>query len=104
MTSETDNKCCHTDEMHRRTPQDTKSLLNRLSRIEGQIRGIRRMVEEEAYCIDIITQVSAAGSALNSFAKVILSEHIRHCVADDVREGNQDKIDELINTLQKMMK
>ena len=104
MTSETDNKCCHTDELQRRTPQDTKSLLNRLSRIEGQIRGIRRMVEEEAYCIDIITQVSAAGSALNSFAKVILSEHIRHCVADDVREGNQDKIDELINTLQKMMK
>ena len=86
------------------SPQDTRSLLNRLSRIEGQIRGIRRMVEEEAYCIDIITQVSAARSALNSFSREILSDHIRHCVTEDVKEGSQDKIDELINTLQKMMK
>ena len=87
-----------------RTEKEMKSLLNRLSRIEGQVRGIRRMVEEDAYCIDILNQVSAANSALNSFSKVILSEHIRSCVAEDVREGSSDKLDELIRTLPKLMK
>ena len=95
--------CCH--ELHKvRTEKEMKSLLNRLSRIEGQVRGIRRMVEEDAYCIDILNQVSAANSALNSFSKVILSEHIRSCVAEDVREGSSDKLDELIRTLPKLMK
>lgn len=87
-----------------RTEKEMRGLLNRLSRIEGQVRGIRRMVEEDAYCIDILNQVSAANSALNSFSKVILSEHIRSCVAEDVREGSSDKLDELIRTLPKLMK
>ena len=87
-----------------RSEKELKSLLNRLSRIEGQIRGIRRMVETDAYCIDIITQVSAANSALNSFSKMLLSEHIRTCVADDVRKGKEEKLDELVKTLQKLMK
>ena len=81
-----------------------KSLSNRLARIEGQIRGIRRMLDENAYCIDIISQASAAGSALNSFSMELLAEHIRHCVREDVAEGKDEKLDELVHTLQKMMR
>ncbi len=95
--------CCH-DQHKVRSEKEMKSLLNRLSRIEGQVRGIRRMVEENAYCIDILNQVSAANSALNSFTKVILSDHIRSCVAEDVREGSSEKLDELVRTLPKLMK
>jgi len=91
--------------MHKiRTDQEIRSMINRLNRIEGQIRGIRRMVQENAYCIDILNQVSAANSALNSFTKILLSDHIRSCVAEDVREGNEEKLDELVKTLQKLMK
>jgi len=93
--------CCRTK---KRSEKELKDLTNRLNRIEGQIRGIRRMLEEDAYCIDILTQVSAANCALNSFTKVILSEHIKSCVAEDVREGNEEKLDELVRTLQKLMK
>ena len=101
--AENQSPCCH--DLHKvRSEKDIKSLLNRLSRIEGQIRGIRRMVEENAYCIDILNQVSAANSALNSFTKVILSDHIRSCVAEDVREGSSQKLDELVKTLPKLMK
>lgn len=81
-----------------------KSLSNRLARIEGQIRGIRRMLDENAYCIDIISQASAAGSALNSFSKELLAEHIRHCVREDVAQGKDEKLDELVHTLQKLMR
>lgn len=97
------NCCCH----HRtkeRTPEEYKDLINRLSRIEGQIRGLKRMVEEGAYCPDILTQSAAAGSALNSFNRVLMANHIRTCVADDIREGNDETIDELLKTLQKLMK
>ena len=79
-------------------------MINRLSRIEGQVRGIKRMVEENAYCPDILVQVSAANAALNSFNKVLLAEHIRTCVAEDIREGNEETIDELVLVLQKLMK
>ena len=78
--------------------------MNRLSRIEGQIRGIRRMVENDAYCPEILVQVSAANAALNSFNKVLLANHIRTCVAEDIREGKEETIDELVATLQKLMK
>ena len=81
-----------------------KSLSNRLARIEGQIRGIRRMLDENAYCIDIISQASAASSALNSFSKELLAEHIRHCVREDVAQGKDEKLDELVHTLQKLMR
>ena len=94
--------CC--DRSKERSEEEYRDLLNRLSRIEGQIRGIRGMVERSAYCIDILNQVSAAGSALNSFTKVLLASHIRSCVAEDVREGREDKLEELVNTLQKLMK
>ena len=79
-------------------------MSNRLSRIEGQVRGVRKMVEEDVYCPDILIQVSAINAALNSFNKVLLAEHIRSCVADDIREGKDETIDELVGVLQKLMK
>ena len=79
-------------------------MLNRLSRIEGQVRGVRKMVEDDVYCPDILIQVSAINAALNSFNKVLLAEHIRSCVADDIREGKDETIDELVGVLQKLMK
>ncbi len=93
--------CCrHKD----RTPAEHKALLNRLSRIEGQVRGIRGMLEKDAYCVDILVQVAAANSALNSFSKELLAQHISTCVADDLREGSNEKLDELIKLLPKLMK
>lgn len=98
-----DNKdCCH--KTKERSTKEFKGLLNRLNRVEGQIRGIKRMLEENAYCTDILVQVSAANAALNSFNKVLLAEHIRTCVAEDIRNGKEDTIDELVVTLQKLMK
>lgn len=88
----------------KRSEKECRDLMNRLSRVEGQIRGIKRMVEEDAYCTDILIQVSAANAALNSFNKVLLAEHIRTCVAEDIRCGREDTIDELVATLQKLMK
>ena len=79
-------------------------MLNRLSRIEGRVRGIRKMVENDVYCPDILIQVSAVNAALNSFNKVLLAEHIRSCVAEDIREGKEETIDELVLVLQKLMK
>ena len=87
-----------------RDPKEQKDLINRLNRIEGQIRGIRKMVEEDAYCIDILNQVSAANSALNSFTKALLAQHIRTCVAEDLHRGNDEKLEELVKTLQKLMR
>lgn len=96
------NNCCH--KTKERSEKEYKNLLNRLNRIEGQIRGIKKMVEEDAYCTDILIQVAAVNAALNSFNKVLLSEHIRTCVADDIREGKDETIDELVVTLQRLMK
>ncbi len=87
-----------------RTTDEQKVLMTRLKKIEGQIRGIEKMVETDAYCPDILIQVSAATSALNSFNKVLLQCHIRSCVADDIRAGSDEAIDELCNVLQKLMK
>lgn len=95
-------ECCH--KTKKRTEKEYKDLVNRLSRIEGQVRGIKRMLEEDAYCPEILIQVSAVNAALNSFNKVLLAEHIRSCVADDIRQGNDEIIDELVATLQKLMK
>ena len=86
-----------------RDEEELKSLSNRLARIEGQVRGIRNMLENDAYCVDILTQVSAAQSALNGFSKELLSSHIKTCVADGVRNGEDDKIDELVETIKKLM-
>ena len=96
-------ECCQ-GRIKKRTEEEYKSLINRLNRIEVQIRGIRGMVEKDAYCIDILTQASAASAALNAFSRELLSAHIRTCVAQDVRAGKDETIEELVNTLQKMMK
>ncbi len=96
-------KCCN-NKTKKRTPEEYKKLINRLNRIEGQIRGIRKMLEEDAYCPDILIQASAANAAINAFSKELLSEHIKTCVAEDVRAGKDEVIDELLVTLQKMMK
>ena len=87
-----------------RSEKEYKDLIHRLNRIEGQIRGIRGMVEKDAYCTDILVQVSAVNAALNSFNKVLLANHIRTCVAEDIRAGKDETVDELVVTLQKLMK
>ena len=87
-----------------RSPEEYKKLINRLSRIEGQIRGIRSMVESGAYCPDILVQAAAVNAAVNAFNKELLVSHIRTCVAQDIRDGNDAVIDELVETLQKLMK
>ena len=95
---------CPACRIKERSEEEYKDLINRLNRVEGQIRGIKGMLEKDAYCIDILNQVSAANCALNSFTKVLLANHMRSCVADDIREGNDEKLDELVKTLQKLMK
>ena len=87
-----------------RDENERHDLMNRLKRIEGQIRGLQRMLDENAYCPDILTQASAVHSALNSFCRVLLANHIRTCVSDDLRAGRGEAVDELMDTLQKLMK
>lgn len=94
--------CCH--KTKKRSDDEVRSLMNRLSRIEGQIRGIRGMLEKDAYCADILTQAAAANAALNAFGRELLASHIRSCVAEDIRSGKDETIDELLAILQKMMK
>ena len=96
--------CCHGHKTKERSEKEYKDLVNRLSRIEGQVRGIRKMVETDCYCTDILMQVSAVSAALNSFNKVLLANHIRTCVAEDIRDGRDETIDELVATLQKLMR
>ena len=103
MSERNEEMCCSAKKKVR-TQKELKDFTNRLSRIEGQVRGIKKMIEEEAYCPDILTQVSAVQAALNSFSRRLLGSHIRECVADDIREGRDESIDELLITLQKMMK
>ena len=97
--------CCHCSQRKKeRSPEEYKRLIHRLNRIEGQVRGIKGMVERDAYCTDVLMQVAAVTAALNSFNKVLMANHIRTCVADDIRAGKDETIDELVNTLQKLMK
>ena len=96
------DECCH--KTKERSEEEYKHLIHRLNRIEGQIRGIRGMVERGAYCTDILTQSAAVTAAMNAFNKDLLASHIRTCVADDIRAGNDAIIDELVDTLQKLMK
>ncbi|MBQ7703247.1 MAG: metal-sensing transcriptional repressor [Firmicutes bacterium] len=98
----TDNCCCHRTKV--RDDKEYKDLMNRLKRIEGQVRGLQRMLEDNAYCPEIMVQVSAVNNALNSFNKVLLTEHIKTCVVDDIKAGREDTIDELTETLKKVMK
>lgn len=87
-----------------RDASEYEALLKRLSRIEGQVRGVRGMVEKEAYCTDILTQVSAIQSALNAFSRELLANHIRTCVVQDIQSGKLEVVDDLLSTIQKLMK
>ena len=98
-----EEKCC-CEKKKERLPEEYKRLIHRLNRISGQINGIKKMVENSAYCTDILIQVSAVSAALNSFNKELLAEHIRTCVADNIKNGDDTVVDELVNTLQKLMK
>ena len=98
------DKCNCCARRKKRTEEEQKKLINRLNRIEGQVRGIKNMVETDAYCTDIITQVAAATAALNAFNKELLATHIKACVADDITAGKTETVDDLLTTLQKLMK
>ncbi len=102
MNCDKECNCCH--KTKERPPEEVASLVNRLNRVEGQIRGIRGMVERSAYCPDILTQVAAATAALNGFTRELLASHIKTCVAGDIRAGSDETIDELVGLLQKLMK
>ena len=101
--SENQVSCC-CEKSTKRDDQEQKKLINRLNRIEGQIRGIRNMVEKDAYCADILVQSAAVNAAVNAFNKELLASHIKGCVARDIREGKDEVIEELVATIQKLMK
>lgn len=96
------NCCCNKTTM--RSQEEQKKLLNRLSRIEGQVRGIKGMIEKNAYCTDILTQSAAISAAINAFNKELLASHIHSCVVRDIREGKDEVVEDLVATLQKLMK
>ena len=95
-------ECCQKKKL--RTPEERQALINRLNRIEGQIRGLRRMLEEDAYCPDVLVQASAASAAIGAFSRELLEAHIRTCVVEDVRRGGTEKVDELVQILQRLLK
>ncbi len=97
-------ECEHCGRTKERDEKEFNSLMNRLKRIEGQVRGLQKMLEHNAYCPDILIQVTAVTAALDSFSRVLLSNHIKTCVADGIRDGDDNVIDELVTLLQKMMK
>ena len=99
-----DRECCCEKRTKKRSEEEIKKLVNRLNRIEGQIRGIRGMIEKDAYCADILTQSAAASAALNAFNRELLDAHIHTCVVEDVRAGKDETADELAALIKKLMK
>ena len=99
-----EDSCCYIHDAKERSEQEIKDLTCRLNRIEGQIRGIRSMVEKDAYCTDILVQSAAVTAAMNAFNKELLANHIRTCVVHELQSGNEEVVDELVATLQKLMK
>ncbi len=98
-----ERECCSSKTKKRSEPE-YKDLIHRLNRIEGQVRGIKGMVERDAYCTDILVQVAAVNAALNSFNRVLLANHMKTCVIQDIKEGREETVEELLATLQKLMK
>ena len=97
--------CCQcSHKTKERSEKEYRDLMNRLKRIEGQVRGIQGMLEKDAYCTDILVQVAEVNAALNSFNRVLLTNHLHTCVAENVRAGNDEVLDELAGVLQKLMK
>ena len=102
---ENEKRCCHCGERKKqRSPEEYKSLIYRLNRIEGQVRGIKGMLERDAYCTDVLVQSAAVSAAINAFNRELLASHIRTCVVQDIRDGRDEVVDELVMTLQKLMK
>lgn len=99
-----EKKTCCCERTKERTPEEAEKLMHRLNRIEGQVRGVKGMVEKNAYCPDIAVQVSAIEAALRAFNRELMASHIRTCVRNGVRAGDDTKIEELVETLQKLMK
>ena len=95
---------CHCQKRRTRSEEEMKKLCNRLCRIEGQVRGLREMLQKDVYCTDILIQVSAVNAALNSFSKELLATHIKTCVAENIRQGNDEVVDELVCVLQRLMR
>ncbi len=95
---------CEDEKTTERTNDEIKKLMNRLNRIEGQIRGIKRMLENDAYCPDILTQSAAVTSAMNAFSRELLSNHVHHCVVRDIKDGKEETVDELMDVIYKLMK
>ena len=104
IPAEAEHDCCCSGKHKDRDEKEFRDLMNRLKRIEGQVRGVENMLEQGAYCTDILMQVSAVTSALNSFNKVLLASHVKTCVADNIRDGHEEVVDELVTILQKLMK
>ena len=106
MEEKMENTCPHCSSCNKkvRDEKEYKDMMNRLSRIEGQVRGVKGMVENDAYCVDILNQVAAVSAALNSFNKVLLANHIETCVVEDIRAEKEGAVEELVATLQKLMK
>lgn len=104
METEMENECCECYKTKHRGEKEYRDLINRLRRIEGQVRGIEKMLDDERYCVDILTQVSAIQSALNSFNKQLLCNHIKSCVVKDIQDGKVEAVDELCATVQRLMR
>lgn len=102
--TESDDQCCATDRKSHHSDKMKKNLVTRLNRIEGQIRGIKGLIEKDTYCDDVITQISATQAALNSVAKLLLEGHMKTCIVERIQEGDQEVVDELLVTIQKLMK
>lgn len=98
-----EKKCCCAKKKQR-TDDEYKKLINRLNRIEGQVRGLKKMIEEDAYCTDVLVQSSAVNAAINAFNRELLSNHIKSCVIEDIKNGKEDVVDDLVSTLQKLMR
>lgn len=96
-------ECCCA-KTKQRSDEEYKKLINRLNRIEGQVRGLKKMIEEDAYCTDVLVQSSAVNAAINAFNKELLSSHIKSCVIEDIKNGKEDVVDDLVATLQKLMR
>ena len=104
LTGEQMEEKCQCQKKKERSEEEYKKLMNRLNRIEGQIRGLKRMLENDAYCPDILIQAAAANAALNAFNRELLSNHIHTCVVHDIKEGKEEMVDELVDTIYKMMR
>ena len=104
MSNQKETGCPACAKVTERSDEQRRKLLNRLSRLEGQVRGVRKMVEEDAYCNDILVQTAAISAAINAFSREVLRSHLKSCVIRDIREGRDEVADELMETLERMMR